>query len=85
MAAIAADRGRLLSLLSLLNDLIDQVQLVAAFQAPPLAEHLVGSGYLDAEQRSGVEAMVALDLTRHCGDVEEILAPVSGEVTESEA
>jgi hypothetical protein len=85
MAAIAADRDRLFGLFPLPNDLIDQVQLVVAFQAPPLAKHLVGSGGLDAEPRSGVEAIVALILTRHGGDVEEILAPVSGEVTECEA
>jgi hypothetical protein len=38
-----------------------------------------------AEQRSGVEAMVALHLRKRCGDVEEILAPLRGEVTEGEA
>ena len=54
-------------------------------EARPAAEHLVGRGDLDAEQRSGVEAMVALHLRRRCGDVEEILAPLPGEVTEGEA
>jgi hypothetical protein len=29
--------------------------------------------------------MVALHLRKRCGDVEEILAPLPGEVTESEA
>jgi len=54
-------------------------------EARPSAEHLVGRGDLDAEQRSGVEAMVALHLRRRCGDMEEILAPLPGEVTEGEA
>jgi serine/threonine-protein kinase len=82
MAAIAADRDLLFGLLALQNGLIDQVQLVAAFQAwtrdklRPLAEHLVGRGDLDAEQRSGVEAMVALHLKKQGGDVEKSLAAV---------
>ena len=46
------------------NGLIDQGQLVAAFQAwtrdkaRPLADHLVGRGDLDADQRAVVEALV---------------------------
>ena len=54
-------------------------------EARPAAEHLVGRGDLDAEQRSGDEAMVALHLRKRSGDVAEILAPLPGEVTESEA
>ena len=59
MAALAADRDLLFGLLALQNGLIDQVQLVAAFQAwtrdkaRPLADHLVARGDLDAEQRAG--------------------------------
>ena len=55
MAAIAADRNLLFGLLALQNGLIDQGQLVAAFQAwtrdkaRPLADHLVGRGDLDAD------------------------------------
>ena len=62
MAAIAADRNLLFGLLALQNGLIDQVQLVAAFQAwtrdkaRPLADHLVARGDLDADQRAAVEA-----------------------------
>jgi serine/threonine-protein kinase len=62
--------------------LVEQGQLVAAFQAwtrdkaRPLADHLVGRGDLDAEQRAGVEAMVALQLKKHGGDVERGLAAV---------
>ena len=53
MAAIAADRDLLFGLLALQNGLIDQVQLVAAFQAwtrdkrRPLAEYLAFRGDLD--------------------------------------
>jgi hypothetical protein len=70
MAAIAADRSLLFGLLSLQNGLIDQVQLVAAFQAwtrdkaRPLAEHLVALGHLDAEQRSLLEGLVAQHLKK---------------------
>src|SRR3954466_278473 len=82
MAAIAADRNLLFGLLALQNGLIDQVQLVAAFQAwtrdkaRPLAEHLVVRGDLDAEQRSLLEGLVAQHLKKHGGDVEEGLAAV---------
>jgi serine/threonine-protein kinase len=74
MATIAADRDLLFGLLALQNGLIDQGQLVAAFQAwtrdkvRPLAEYLVTRGDLDSEQRAGVEAMEALHLKKHHGD-----------------
>src|SRR5262245_39558210 len=54
MAAVTADRQLLFGLLALQNGLIDQGQLVAAFQAwtrnksRSLADHLVGRGDLDA-------------------------------------
>jgi hypothetical protein len=81
MAAIAPDRDLLFGLLALQNGLIDQIQLVAAFQAwthdkgRPLADHLVARGDLDAEQRALVEAMVAMHLKKH-GGVEKSLAAV---------
>jgi eukaryotic-like serine/threonine-protein kinase len=79
-------RDLLFGLLALQNGLIDQAQLVASFQAwtrdrmRPLAEHLVGRGELDAEQRAGVEAMVALHLKKHGGDTEKSLASVPADV-----
>ena len=82
MAAIAADRNLLFGLLALQNGLINQVQLVAAFQAwtldkaRGLAEHLVGRGDLDADDRSAVEALVARHLKKHGGDVERSLAAI---------
>src|SRR3954470_18202464 len=80
MAAIAADRDLLFGLLALQNGLINQGQLVAAFQAwtldkaRALADHLVGRGDLDADDRSAVEALVARHLKKHGGDAEKSLA-----------
>jgi hypothetical protein len=74
-------RDLLFGLLALQVGLIDQGQLVAAFQAwtrdkaRSLADLLASRGDLDAEQRAGVEAMVALHLKKH-GDVEKSLAAV---------
>jgi eukaryotic-like serine/threonine-protein kinase len=57
----AADRHLLFGLLALQNGLIDQVQLVAAFQAwtrdksRSLADQLVARGDLDADARAGLE------------------------------
>ena len=61
MAAIAADRHLLFGLLALQNGLIDQVQLVAAFQAwtcektRSLADPLLARGDRDADARAGLE------------------------------
>jgi serine/threonine protein kinase/tetratricopeptide (TPR) repeat protein len=82
MGAIAADQDLLFGLLALQNGLINQVQLVAAFQAwtldkaRPLADHLVGCGNLDADDRSAVEALMARHLKKHAGDVERSLAAI---------
>jgi serine/threonine-protein kinase len=82
MASIAANRNLLFGLLALQNGLIDQVQLVAAFQAwtldksRALADHLVGRGDLDADDRSAVDALVARHVKKHGGDVERSLAAI---------
>jgi serine/threonine protein kinase/tetratricopeptide (TPR) repeat protein len=82
MASIAADRNLLFLLLALQNGLIDQVQLVAAFQAwtldkaRALADHLVGRGDLEADDRSAVDALVARHVKKHGGDVERSLAAI---------
>jgi hypothetical protein len=82
MPAGDADRNLLFGLLALQNGLIDQAQLVAAFQAwtrdkaRPLADHLAALGYLDADDRAAVEAMAALHLKRHGGDAERSLAAI---------
>jgi hypothetical protein len=76
---MSADQNLLFGLLALQNGLIDQVQLVAAFQAwtrdraRPLADHLVARGDLDSEQRLGVQAMMGLHLKKH-GDAGRSLA-----------
>src|SRR5262249_60970986 len=82
MAAIAADRELLFGLLALQNGLINQAQLVAAFQAwtlersKSLADHLVVLGHLSPARRPVVEAMAALHLEAHGGDVGKRLAAV---------
>jgi tRNA A-37 threonylcarbamoyl transferase component Bud32 len=78
----AADSNLLFGLLALQNGLIDQIRLVAAFQAWTCdkahdpADHLVARGDLDAGQRAAVEAIVALHLKKHGGDVGRSLAEV---------
>ncbi len=78
----AAHHDLLFGLLTLQNGLIDQGQLVAAFQAwtrervRPLAELLIARGDLDSEQRAGIEAMVALHLKKHGSDTERSLSAI---------
>jgi serine/threonine protein kinase/tetratricopeptide (TPR) repeat protein len=77
-----ADRHLLFGLLALQNGMINQGQLVAAFQgwtldkSTGLAEHLEARGDLDADDRAAVEALVARHLKRHGGDAEKSLAAV---------
>jgi tRNA A-37 threonylcarbamoyl transferase component Bud32 len=81
MAALAADRNLLFGLLALQNGLINQGQLVAAFQAwtldkaRALADHLIALGHLTDAQRAVVEAMADLHVVKH-GDVERSLAAI---------
>jgi eukaryotic-like serine/threonine-protein kinase len=83
MSKPAPDRDLLFGLLALQIGLVNQGQLVAAFQAwtldkgRPLAEHLVGRGEFDLEDRRMVEALVTRHVTKHGGDVEKSLAAVS--------
>src|SRR5262245_60153153 len=82
MAAIAADRHLLFGLLALQNGLIDQGQLVAAFQAwtrdksRSLADHLEARGDLTAAKRALLDALAEVHLEAHDGDVEKSLAAV---------
>ena len=77
---MVADRHLLFGLLALQNGLIQQAQLVAAFHAwtcdksRTLADHLVALGHLNAAQRAAVEALAALHVEAHGGDVERSLA-----------
>jgi eukaryotic-like serine/threonine-protein kinase len=80
---LTIDRSRdlLLGLLALQNGLIDQGQLVAAFQAwtldkaSALADHLIALGHLNGAQKAVVEAMAELHVAKH-GDVERSLAAI---------
>ncbi len=80
MDSSGADRNLLFGLLALQNGLIDQLQLVAAFQAwtlqkdRPLADHLVDSGALDADQRGVIDSMVGLHVKKHGGSTVDSLA-----------
>ncbi len=77
-----ADRHLLFGLLALQTGIINQGQLVAAFQAwtldksKSLADHLQARGDLDADDRAAVEALVVRHLKRHGSDVEKSLAAV---------
>src|SRR5689334_9236382 len=79
---MAADRDLLFGLLALQNGLIDQAQLVAAFQAwtrdktRRLSDQLVGRGDLDEEDRSAIEALAERHLKKHGGHTERSLAVI---------
>ena len=79
---VDVNRHLLFGLIALQVGLIDQAQLVAAFQAwardksRPLADHLADRGGLDADARVAVEAMVALHVKKHGGDTERSLASI---------
>jgi serine/threonine-protein kinase len=79
MTAIAPDPNLLFGLLALQNGLINQVQLVAAFQAwtldraRALADHFIALGHLNQAQRAVVQAMADLHVAKH-GDLERSLA-----------
>jgi serine/threonine protein kinase/tetratricopeptide (TPR) repeat protein len=81
--AIDPSRDLLFGFLALQIGLIDQGQLVAAFQAwtrdkgRPMADHLVSRGDLDADDRVAVEALVARRQKRHGGDPEQSLAALN--------
>jgi hypothetical protein len=83
MSAIATDRDLLFGLLALQIGLIDEGQLVAAFQAwtrdkaRPLADHLASRGDLDGDDRVAVEALVARHLKKHGGDPGPSLAAIN--------
>jgi eukaryotic-like serine/threonine-protein kinase len=82
MATIAADRDLLFGLLALQNGLINQGQLVAAFQAwsldkdQLLADHLVNRGDLNSAQRAAIEVLAAPHIEKHGGDAEKSLAAI---------
>src|SRR6516162_8258029 len=78
----AADRHLLFGLLALQNGLIDQGQLMLAFQAwtrdksKSLGDHLEARGDLTAAKRALLDALAEVHLEAHDGDVEKSLAAV---------
>jgi eukaryotic-like serine/threonine-protein kinase len=87
MTAVA-DRHLLFGLLALQNGIINQVQLVAAFQAwsldksRSLADHLEAHGDLTGARRALLEGLAEVHLEAHGGAVQKSLAAVSaGEST----
>jgi tetratricopeptide (TPR) repeat protein len=75
-----AERDLLFGLVALQNGLIDQTKLVAAFHAwtldksRPIADLLVAQGAFDESRRAAVDALVAIHLDAHGGDVVKSLA-----------
>ena len=78
----AADRQLLFGLIALQTGLINQGQLLAAFQAwtldksKSLADHLEAGGDLAGARRAALEVLANAHLERHGGDVEKSLAAV---------
>ena len=82
MATVAADRHLLFGLLALQNGLIDQGQLMLAFQAwtrdksKSLADHLEARGDLAGTKKALLDALAEVHLEAHGGDVEKSLAVI---------
>ena len=83
--ALLAEHNLLFGLLALQNGLIDQVQLVAAFQAwtrdkvKTLAEYLIDRGDIDDADRAAVEVLVSRNLKKH-GSAEKSLASLPARI-----
>jgi eukaryotic-like serine/threonine-protein kinase len=82
MPAVNADHDLLFGLLALQNGLIDQVQLVAGFQAwtrdkeRSLADYLAARGDLTSAKRAVLDALAGAHLETHGGNLEQSLAAV---------
>jgi serine/threonine protein kinase len=82
MAALAADRNLLFGLLALQNGLINQAQLVAAFQAwtldksRSLSDVLIDRGDLNDTRRMLLEVLADEHLKLHGGDAQKSLAAI---------
>jgi eukaryotic-like serine/threonine-protein kinase len=79
---MAADHHLLFGLLASQTGLVNQGQLVAAFQSwtldrsKSLADHLEARGDLTSTKRAVLEALAVIHLDDHGGDVEKSLAAV---------
>ncbi len=84
---MAAESDLLFGLLALQNGLIDQVQLVAAFQAwtrdrsRRLADHLADRGDIEPDDRGAVEVLVSRHVKKHGGTEKSLAAVVTGRAT----
>jgi hypothetical protein len=80
---MAADRNLLFGFLALQNGLINQAQLLAAFQgwtlgkSRSLADLLESRGDLTGSKRGLLEALALVHLEAHGGDLEQSLAAVA--------
>jgi serine/threonine-protein kinase len=78
----AADRHLLFGLLALQTGIINEGQLLLAFQAwtldksKSLADHLEARGDLNGPKRAALEALAAVHVETHDGDLEKSLASV---------
>ncbi len=88
---MAADLNLLFGLLALQNSVINQAQLVLAFQAwtldksMRLADHLEAQGVLTSRKRALLEGLVEVHLEAHGGDVTRSLGAVSAGKSTSES
>jgi serine/threonine-protein kinase len=91
MAEVEADRNLLFGILALQNGLIEQADLVAAFQSwskersRPMAQVLVERRALTEDDRSMLEGLVRRHVEKHGGNAERSLAavPAPGALAES--
>jgi hypothetical protein len=78
--AIDSARDLLFGVFARQNGLIDQGQLVTAFQScthdksRSMADHLISSGDMSADDRAAVEFLVGRRVQKHGDDVEKSLA-----------
>jgi serine/threonine-protein kinase len=83
MATVESDRNLLFGMLALQNGLIEQADLVAAFQCwskertRPMAQVLVERGALTLDDRALLDALVGRHVSKHGGDAERSLAAVT--------
>ena len=90
MAAMAAERHLLFGILALQNGLIDQADLIAAFQAwsrersRPLSQVLLDRGALNGSDQALIEGLVRRHLQKHGEHPERSLAdlPIAAAVCE---
>ena len=89
MSAPAASDDLLFGLVALQNGLVNQGQLVAAFQAwtldksRPLAAHIVARRDLSTDGKAAVDVMVAMHIKKH-GDAQEPCSRPRGQIHSSE-